>query len=196
MKKKVIITITVLIIFCVTLITFIYKNKDIPQSKLDVAVSTVIAKFKVNEKVEEQPKEQEDEFNIEIQLKDLDGKQTTYSFEYKGYIYTAIFKNGCWKIIDSYKIKNSNVMNAICEELIKAHPVLGKDRITYRTAGDMVYEWVQHNLAYSMLSDKSEFKASAKDVDFDPEDQGRTFMEIYEDRTGKKFNINDIISSN
>ena len=46
-------------------------------------------------------------------------------------------------------------------------------------------KWVQHNLAYSMLSEESEFKSWAKDVDLDPDDQGKSFIEIYEDRTGK-----------
>ena len=194
-----------MIIFCVLLFTFIYNNKFTKENKINVAISTFIAKFrvdekdnkKVNENASEKTIETENEpiSNIEIKLKDTDGSKTTYTFEYKDETFTAMFKNECWKIVDSYKIKNSNVMNLVCEALIKEHPVLGKDKTSYRTVGDMVYEWVQHNLAYSMLSEESEFKERAKDVDFDPDDQGRTFMEIYENRTGKKFSFSDIISS-
>ncbi len=42
----------------------------------------------------------------------------------------------------------------------------------------MAYEWLQHNIAYELLPD-SEFKASAKDVDLDPDDQGLSLEEIY-----------------
>ena len=134
--------------------------------------------------------------NIEIELKDVEGKQTTYIFTYKNEVYTAIFKNGCWKIINSYKIKDTNDMKVICQALLDKHKVYGKDRKSYRTAGDMVYEWVQHNLAYSILSEDSEYKERAKDVDLDPDDQGKNFIELYEDKTGKKINFSDIINSN
>ena len=134
--------------------------------------------------------------NIKIELKDVDGKQTTYSFTYQNEVYTAIFKNECCKINNSYKIKNTNDMREICQALIDEHKVYGKDRKSYRTAGDMVYEWVQHNLAYSILPENSEYKERAKDVDLDPDDQGKNFIELYEDKTGKKINFSDIINSN
>jgi hypothetical protein len=77
-------------------------------------------------------------------------------------------------------------MKKICDVLIKIHPIHGRDMISYRTSDDMVYEWVQHNLAYKLLPNDNSWKNSAKDVDFDPEDQGKSIKEIYEDRISKK----------
>jgi hypothetical protein len=191
MKKKIIFAILFLIFIFSAACGFLLNNKMMQKNQINISIKTYISKFKV--KIEEKKKDSDESKmaqDIEIVLKDVDGKQTTYSFEYNNKTYTAIFSNGCWKIIDSYKIKNTNAMNAICKALIEVHPILGKDRKSYRTVGDLVYEWVQHNLAYSILSDESEFKLRAKDVDLDPDDQGKNFMELYEDRTGKKFNLN------
>ena len=51
-----------------------------------------------------------------------------------------------------------------------------------RPTKDMAYEWSQHNIAYSLLPDDSEWKASAKDVDIDPPDQGKSVYQIFKDR--------------
>ena len=80
-------------------------------------------------------------------------------------------------------------MKKICQALIDIHPIHGSDMISYRTSDDMVYEWLQHNFAYSVLPDDNLWKNNAKDVDFDPQDQGKSIKEIYEDRTGKKFDF-------
>ena len=91
-----------------------------------------------------------------------------------------------WKIYDSYKIKNMVDMKDICQKLIDINPIHGSDMVSYRTSDDMVYEWFQHNIAYEILSDDNVWRMSAKDVDFDPQDQGKSLKEIYEDRTGKQ----------
>ena len=120
---------------------------------------------------------------------DVDGKETTYSFEYKNKKYTAIYTTDNWKIINSYKIKNTKDMVIICQALIDIHPVHGRDMISYRTAEDMAYEWFQHILAYEILPKENQWRDNAKDVDLDPKDQGKSLKEIYEERTGEKFTI-------
>jgi hypothetical protein len=34
---------------------------------------------------------------------------------------------------------------------------------------------------------------SVKDVDFDPEDQGKSYEELYEDRTGRKLDLKEML---
>ena len=46
----------------------------------------------------------------------------------------------------------------------------------------MAYEWVQHNLAYEMLPDDSGYKDNAKDVDLNPDDQGKSLYDLFVDR--------------
>lgn len=128
----------------------------------------------------------------DIALCDLDGKN--YTFTYDNELYSAIYTTDNWKIIDSYKINNAADMEIICSALIGIHPVHGKDLESYRTPDDMVYEWQQHNLVYQLLSDDNEWKSHVKDVDFDPADQGKSFEEIYEARTGKELDINDFLN--
>ena len=128
----------------------------------------------------------------DIALTDIDGKN--YIFTYDNELYSAIYTTDNWKIIDSYKINNAADMKIICSALIQIHPVHGKDMESYRTPDDMVYEWQQHNLVYQLLSDDNEWKSHVKDVDFDPADQGKSFEEIYEARTGKKLDINDFLN--
>ena len=64
--------------------------------------------------------------------------------------------------------------------------------ISYRTPEDMTYEWLQHNIVYQLLPNNHKFKDNAKDVDLDPKDQGKNMIEIYEDRTGEKFDLSNI----
>jgi len=132
---------------------------------------------------------------IAIVLQDLDDSHTKFSFQYEGETFSASFANGAWHIVDSYKIKKEKDMKVICQTLIQKHPVLGKDGESYRTAEDMVYEWVQHNLAYEMLPEGNPWRENAKDVDLDPEDQGKNLQEMYEARTGKPFNMQEIMES-
>ncbi len=127
----------------------------------------------------------------DINLTSSDDKN--YTFYYDGQVYTAIRTTDHWKIKNSYNITNEADMLIICQALIDLYPIHGSDMISYRTPEDMVYEWHVHNIAYALLPDDDEMKPHVRDVDFNPEDQGRSFDEIYEAHTGKKFDINEIL---
>lgn len=131
----------------------------------------------------------------DINLYDVDGRQTNYLFTYKGEVFSAKYTKDNWKIKDSYKITNAKDIGIICQALIEVHPIHGKDMKSYRTVDDLVYEWQQHNLAYNLLPDDNSWKSHAKDVDLDPADQGRNLAEIYEARTGEKLNMNKLKNS-
>lgn len=128
----------------------------------------------------------------DIGLTDIDGKGKNYSFTYGEQTFTAVHWDEHWKIMDSYKIENSNDMIIICQALIDVHPIHGADLESYRTAEDMAYEWLQHNIAYEFLPEDNVWRQKSKDVDFNPEDQGKSFIEIYEQRTGKEFKWSDV----
>lgn len=118
-----------------------------------------------------------------VDIIDVDGKDTNYEFEYRKEIFRVYYTYDNWKIYDSYKIKNQADMKIICQALIDIHPIHGRDRISYRTADDMVYEWVQHNIAYEILPEDSKWRNNAKNVDFDPDDQGKSLKEMFDERT-------------
>lgn len=130
----------------------------------------------------------------DINLTDVDGNGTDYTFTYDKESYKAQYKTDNWKIFDSYRINSMSDMAIICQALIDVHPIHGSDMKSYREPSDMVYEWIQHNVAYMALPDDSPLKSHAKDVDFDPADQNKNFDEIYKDRTGKELDINDILT--
>ena len=127
----------------------------------------------------------------DINLRDTDGNGKNYLFTYDGEDFSVVYTTDNWKIYDSYKINNTEDMTIICEALISVHQIHGSDMESYRTAEDMAYEWLQHNIAYQFLPDESPWKVHAQNVDLDPKDQGKSFSEIYEDRTGKEFNLKD-----
>ncbi len=129
----------------------------------------------------------------DVALTDLTGAKTDYAFIYDGNPYSAKYTPDNWEIRDSYKITNAMDMAVICQALINEHPIHGKDMVSYRTCDDMAYEWVQHNVAYSFLSEDSKWMESVKNVDFDPKDQGKSYRDLYEDRTGKKFDIQSFL---
>lgn len=129
----------------------------------------------------------------DINLQDTDGNGKNYVFTYNNKEYTAVYTTDNWHIVNSYQIRNRTDLAIICQALILAHPIHGKDRVSYRTVEDLVYEWVQHNVAYYILPNDNPWKNNAKDVDLDPDDQGLSLVEIYESRTGLKFNISDFI---
>lgn len=131
----------------------------------------------------------------DINLTSTDGGEKNYTFVYDGVTYSAIHTVDHWTIIDSYKINNSADMRIICQALIDVFPVHGADMKSYRTAEDMTFEWQQHNIGYIILGENSEWASHLKDVDFDPGDQGKTIDEMYEDRTGKEFNLKDFLSN-
>lgn len=128
----------------------------------------------------------------DIGLRDVDGKGSNYEFTYDNKVYTAIRWEDHWKIMDSYLIENSNDMIIICQALIDVYPIHGADLESYRTADDMAYEWLQHNIAYAFLPEDNVWRQKSKDVDFNPDDQGKSFIEIYEQRTGKEFKWSEI----
>ena len=127
-----------------------------------------------------------------IELVNKSGDEKNYSFNYNDGEFTAIHRKNNWEIIDSYKIINQKDMEVICQALIDVYPIPSKDYKSNRTAEDMAYEWIQHNIAYTILPENSKYKDNSKDVDFNSEDQGKTFKDFYESRTGKKFDIKDI----
>lgn len=128
----------------------------------------------------------------DIQLQDVDGAKKNYVFTYQEKEYHATYTPDNWHIENSYQIIYMKDIRIICQALIQEHPIHGKDMASYRTAEDMTYEWLQHNTAYRILSSDNPWKKHAKDVDLDPEDQGRNFKEIYEDRTGQKWSITNL----
>ena len=70
----------------------------------------------------------------------------------------------------------------ICEALKNEHPIHSANYQSWRTAEDMAYEWAQHNLAYSMLSDTSPLIEDAKDVDINPSGQNKDILDFLSDR--------------
>ena len=127
----------------------------------------------------------------DINLRDIYGSGYYYLFTYKGEDFTAIYSYDNWCVYDSYKITNGRDMKKICQALIDVHPVHGSDYESFRTAKDMAYEWKQHNIAHAVLPDDNAWKTTTGNVDFDPEDQGKSVSELYEDRTGEKFDFSE-----
>ena len=122
----------------------------------------------------------------EIGLYDTDGSGTNYTFTYNGEIFTAIYTPDNWKIIDSYKITLKADIVLICEALASAHPIHGADMESWRTPEDMAFEWQEHNAAYMMLPESSEWKINVKDVDLNPEDQGKTGVQMALERLNSR----------
>ena len=120
----------------------------------------------------------------DLQLTDVDGWETNYTFVYDGEVYNAIYSPDNWKIVDSYKITCEADMIIICGALADIHPIHGSDGESYREPEDMAYEWIQHNIAYSILPDDNSWKANAKDVDINPADQNKSLYEMYKSKTG------------
>lgn len=182
-KKSCIFIVTILIIILIITLIFFYNNQ---QNKLPN-----------NDQENESIKKEElyPEYIIgNIVINDVDGNSTNYEFTYNNEIFRAVYTPDNWKIYNSYKIKNSNDIQKICQALIDIHPIHGKDMVSYRTATDMAYEWQQHNLTYEVLPSDNEWKDNAKDVDLDPTDQGKNLKEIYESRTGQPLDIDDIVN--
>ncbi len=126
----------------------------------------------------------------DIKLRSDDGN--SYYFTYQDEDFYTEYYDDVWTIYNSYKITNSHDIKIICQALADEHPIHGKDMESYRTPSDMAFEWEQHNLAYQQLPEDNSWRESAKNVDIDPQDQGKTFKEIYEDRTGQEITIDDV----
>ena len=197
MKRKNILVISVIIIFIIILIVFLFQQKRKKDNGIkENIVTNIQSELEFDENKILETENNEDNGILvstdDISLKDIDGKQTNYSFVYKGEVFNATYTKDNWHIEDSYKIKNKNDIAIICKALTDIHSIHGKDMKSYRTIDDLVYEWLQHNIAYEFLPDESSWKNNVKSVDLDPADQGRSAEEMYEARTGKKFNLKDI----
>ena len=180
MKKKIIIvlTLTVLSIFIISLLL-----KDNPPKKT----------FSEKTEAEKEIYNYEEEKNIineYFEIIKIDDKN--YSFIYNNETFNIVYTPDNWKIMDSYKITNTEDIVVICGKLNEIHQIHGKDMVSYRTTEDMAYEWLQHNIVYQILPENHQFKINAKDVDLDPKDQGKNLIEIYEDRTGEKFDLSKL----
>ena len=106
----------------------------------------------------------------------------SYAFTYADEEFVVYYEPDTWKVYDSYKIADHDDLVTICQALLDEHPIHGSDLQSYRTAEDMAFEWEQHNLAYRLLPDSSSWKESARNVDLDPDDQGKTFAQMYASR--------------
>ena len=118
-----------------------------------------------------------------IEIIDVDRKGQNYTFMYENEQFTATYMEDNWHINDSYKINDLEDIAQICQALIDIHPIHGKDMKSYRTSKDMANEWFQHNVAYFVLPEENSWKEHAKDVDLNPEDQGKNLIEMYKTRT-------------
>ena len=54
-----------------------------------------------------------------------------------------------------------------------------------RTPEDLASEWEQHNLAFALLPEGVDLKESARHVDLNPEDQGKSILEFARERLGQ-----------
>ena len=106
-----------------------------------------------------------------------------FTFLYNGETYHATFAEDTWKIIDSWKITDRSDMTIICRGITDAHPIPTPDHTGFRTPEDMAFEWEQHNIAYYMLPEGAKWKENAKDVDLNPEDQGKTILNFLLERS-------------
>lgn len=178
MKKNSFFKIFILIIILIIVLILFYLSKKLDEPVNISENNEVIEKEEVVENIEK-----------EIVISDIDGNGINYEFVYNDEVFKVVYSPDNWKIYDSYKINNTKDMKKICQKLIDIYPIHGSDMISYRNSDDMVYEWLQHNLMYEVLPEDNIWKDNAKDVDFDPKDQGKSLKEIYEDRTGKKLDF-------
>ena len=118
----------------------------------------------------------------DLSLQTEDGEN--YSFFYVCETYRAHYRDDTWKIYDSYRIMNHSDMLLICQALTAEHPIPDAKGSGNRTPEDLVYEWDQHNLAFSLLPEGSKWKDSARDVDLNPEDRGKDLLQFVYERTG------------
>ncbi|MBR1540522.1 MAG: hypothetical protein IJ629_05100 [Clostridia bacterium] len=177
MKK--ITTMIALIIVAVTLV-FVYQSTKPHSNDVTNEVDTNQVEPANNQDATNEPESLTSP--DDINLIDLDGKEKDFEFTYHGKTFSAVYSKNSWHITDSYKITNRNDITIICQALNEIHLIPGNDGESYRTAEDMADEWLRHNFAYSFLPEGSQWKASAKDVDLDPEDQGKNLIEMYRQR--------------
>ena len=126
-----------------------------------------------------------------LELEGTEDMYESYSINYGSDVLTAIYEDEEWQIIDSYKVKSCADMELICEKLNEIHTIPASESSQEKTREpkDMTFEWLQHNMIYDILPDDSEWKESTKHVNLNAADQGKTYIEIYEGRTGERFDM-------
>ena len=120
----------------------------------------------------------------DINLHDVDGGGWNYAFTYGDEDFQTIYGYDCWTIYDSYKITNKHDQKIICQALSDVYPVPSRDGTSVRTADDMAYEWDQHNKIYMIAPEGSRTKERTRNVDLDPEDQGKSYKDLYQENLG------------
>ena len=120
----------------------------------------------------------------EIGLQDTDGNGKEYVFYYNNIEFHARYTPDNWKIIDSFRVTEPEDMVFICQALSDVNPVPSRDWQSYRTADDMAYEWDQHNKIYLVAPKDSYTRERTRNVDLDPEDQGKTYEDLYRENLG------------
>ncbi|MBR3255252.1 MAG: hypothetical protein IKF97_03400 [Clostridia bacterium] len=187
MNKKISIAVGIIVIIVIgtALILLFQKNDD------DNKQQGVVEKSLTIQETENETEKQDENILTTIEqlnIQDIDGKETNYMFTYKEQEYKAIYTTDNWHIENSYQIRNYNDMEIICEALINIHPIHGKDKVSYRTVDDLVYEWELHNIAYDLLPEDNKWKSNVKHVDLNPEDQGKDLAEMYKARIERNKN--------
>lgn len=197
-QKRIMLCTSILTFFIIFLSIFLFKqiSKKDNDTKEEIIIKNIENKIECNENRNVEAKNNETNGILQsvddLLLKNVDGKKTKFTFIYENEVFNATYTKDNWHIEDSYKINNKNDITIICKALTDIYPIHGKDMKSFRTIDDLVYEWLQHNIAYNFLPEDSPWIDNARSVDLDSEDQGRSIKEIYEARTGKKFNIEDI----
>lgn len=148
------------------------EKKSINNSKTE-------SKKKKDDKKKEKKNKDVPEDAEEMKMYDIDGNNENFAFTYNDEVFYAYYKPENWQIVDSYKIIVKDDMITICQALIDIHPLHGSDGESWREPEDMAKEWLQHNIAYNILPDGDIHKENAKDVDFNPEDQGKSMVDMY-----------------
>ena len=161
------------------------KDKSSSTDKSDADESSKKEKKSINNSKTESKKKKEKknkdvpEDAEEMKMYDIDGNNENFAFTYNDEVFYAYYKPENWQIVDSYKIIVKDDMITICQALIDIHPLHGSDGESWREPEDMAKEWLQHNIAYNILPDGDIHKENAKDVDFNPEDQGKSMVDMY-----------------
>jgi len=170
---KILLTIlTIMIIVLIVLVLDVFKNDEdtINNEENEIIDQEVIQEVVVNEN------------DNDIVIHSVDGYEYTFNYHGEDFYVYKDYEN--WRIIDSYKIDNTNDMKDIITALINIYPIPSKDYNSYRSVEDMLQEWEIHNFAYNMLPDDSEYKNRVKDVDFNPADEGKTLEDYFKEYTG------------
>lgn len=119
----------------------------------------------------------------DLKLSPTDGEWgECYEFRYGEDVFSVIYTENNWKIINSYKIDNAQDMRIICQALIDIHPIPTADGTGERDTDSLVYEWQQHNLAYNMLPQNSKWIENVRDVDLNPNDESKSMLQMALDR--------------